>query len=347
MVSKMHTFKGYLCVILSAFCFAISCVLLKVIYNDGLKVDQAYLYKNGFQLIFAITVYLCQSNQQASKFTMQEFINTCIVALQIVIMNVSWAIAIYHADPANTTAIYGILPLSSAISEYIFLGNRIPWLLLLITNVFCVSGLILVIQPPFIFAETSTSASELFGYAMGAISTIDYAIYASVQRIYKVDGSRATLIGTIGLIITWLIAVYFSGNWEVPSNYLLALLALIAFFKTFAYYLSAVGSQMVDPTVCGLLWLLEIPLIYVFEPLILGIVMNYLVYVGAFIILVSVAYYGYKATESLDSEKLVPMGAGTIDDKFHRLPECLDDIHLDDTQGTASSSQRDLRQELI
>lgn len=109
------------------------------------------------------------------------------------------------------------------------------------------------------------------------------------------------------------------------------LILIMGFIKTLAYYLLAIGCELVDPIICSLIFLLETPFTYLFETIFLFIVHNTMVYLGVVDIVVSVGVYIYTSplpmamhggttSKSTDPErrsllrekKVQPHGAGTI-----------------------------------
>merc|ERR1719394_687922 len=100
-------------------------------------------------------------------------------------------------------------------------------------------------------------------------AVFSYAVLAVFQRSSMAEPTRATFYGAILMTISYAFIALFDASWVSIPFYLHFIIFALASIKTFAYYALTKGCSLCQPTIAGLLFLLEIPGTYILEMILL------------------------------------------------------------------------------
>jgi len=280
---------GKLYLVAATSILALTMVATKSLYAQGMPASQVNFWIS-FWLIINSSVMI---RIQKISFLPDErsFMELCIYSIIFTTCNVLWLFSVFFADAGNCASFIGVVPLVTAFLSYFLLSESIPGAKFLTAAITSLVGVIMVVQPPFLFADSVTSLRSLFGYLLMMGAVISYGGFAIYQRAYPTHPTRSVFYAGFFMSLSYFFISFFDDTWASASSFQFCLIFGISLMKTVAYLSITKGCALCTPTTTSLLFLLEIPSTYVLETLILDAVLNYMTYIGVVLILGSVSFY--------------------------------------------------------
>lgn len=301
-VEWSSSFRGKVLVTTATIMFALNVTMSRWFYERDLSVSLVQMIYSIWQFVFmGLFMKIYGTKFMPTPRMRFPLMQSCFF---IGGMNLLWLFAINFANPGNCASFMGVLPLFSAGFAYVFLGDTVNVCVFSITATLCLVGVVMIVKPPFLFANTPTSGKEIFGYFLMFFAVICYASLTLVQRIHKTNGQRTVFWSSTFLIFVYAIFKLVDEPWIHVTFSQHLLLAFLGLTKVYCYWGVTEGCIYLPPALSGLLFLIEIPATYILETLLIGIVCDYLTYAGVFVILFAIAYYIQKeeVIEDFDGE---------------------------------------------
>jgi len=280
---------GCLNLILCTVCFACYCITSKCLYLGGISPYQLNFIVNVLTLI-VMGIWL--RIKPPPTYKPSEFNYYLSQAVIMGFMSTLWTFAVYFADPANISLFIGLGPLMTGIIKFYLGLDSLCLVQYVITTSFAVFGMVLALQPSFLFGASSTSQSsaDWIGYLLMFIAVLSYSTFAVCQRIRKTDEILTLFMRTVITAGVFAVCTIFE-SWH-PINFFqwLQILFMI-FLNTSSLCLLAIGCQETPATTSALLFLLEIPFTYLGTALIFDKILGITTYCGVALILLSIGHY--------------------------------------------------------
>lgn len=270
-------------------------VFLKILYQENYSVGQANAFSTFFQATFSFGLYYVVHGTKI--FLGFENVISIIILVFFITATIFRQVAIKFADAGNCSSFLALVPLTTAPLAVVLINDKVNSQIYSITCLSCLIGVLLVIQPPFLFPDAVSEGgpapgqSSLPGYILMSVSVLAYSSFLVYQRVQHVDEYFITLWSSISFFLAYCSIWAIDGGFAPIDLSFMGLVVGHAVFRVISGLTLALGSSKTSPTLTGILIMLEVPFTYVLEFFLLGTELNILTYMGVGILVASSIFY--------------------------------------------------------
>jgi len=295
--SSIITLPGPVIILAYAFFFALSMVFLKILYQENYSVGQANSFSTFFQSVFSFGLYYFAHGTEI--FLGFENIISIIILVFFIAATIFRQVAIKFADAGNCSSFLALVPLTTAPLAVVLINDKVNLKIYSMTCISCLIGVLLVIQPPFLFPDAvpesgparAPGQSDIPGYILMSVSILAYSSFLVYQRVQRVDEYFITFWSSVSFFLAYSSIWAVDGGFSSVDLYFMGLVIAHAAFRVFSGLTLALGSSKTSPTLTGILIMLEVPFTYVLEFFLIGTELNILTYIGVGILVASSIFY--------------------------------------------------------
>jgi len=162
------------------------------------------------------------------------------------LINACGSVAFLFADPNDITAIISTCIFITPLLSYLFFRIRFNRCVLPLMTCTCFAGIILLVQPPFIFHSTSLTLTNGLGYCFAFINMLSHAFLMCIQRVSH-ESDIAMIFWALVLIsmITGAVCIFTHSDF-LPLPHL-PMFAISALLNCFSFFLLMKGWSLTDP----------------------------------------------------------------------------------------------------
>jgi len=287
----MASFMGVIYLLLASLLWAAGNIAISIIcplYVDATKVN---FYVFFIWSLLSFPFFKPGKIKDQKKFLIQ-------VALNVVYQCLATCVYAY-ANPNDCIAIISMSIFFTPFISYLLLNQRFNLFALGTILLYSFSGVLLLIQPPFLNPAHEITTRNMLGYGMAFIVVLARSTLIVLQRAHSEDSASLTFWTGVGVSSIFILPMIISDGFLLSSSYIAISLIVISVFYVGGMHLSFVGWKMVDPTVSAMLYQSQIVFTYVLS-LMSGIEESIEIQkmVGIFIIVSGVIAYQYSQNNS-------------------------------------------------
>jgi drug/metabolite transporter (DMT)-like permease len=272
MNSKTNRNPGNLYIIISAVCFSLAGILMKLIPWSSLTI-------NGVRNIFAFFVMFIYLKKIHHKFVINKVV--ILGTVFNLFMNLTFAMATKMTSAANAIVLQFTEPIF-LILLLMVLWKQKPDKKAVVTSVLVFIGILC-------FFFDKLSADGQAGNILAIVSGILYAFVFLIKKMKNADFESSILISQFVSFIIFM-PWYFKETDYAPINFLLVIILGVVQMGL-GYVFLAKGLEKVTPVAASLTSTLEPILNPIWVAVFYGEMIHSIAIIGAFIVLVSSTYY--------------------------------------------------------
>lgn len=320
----MASFLGVIYLLLASLLWAAGNVAISImcpLYVDATKVN---FYVFFIWSLLSFPFFQPGKIKDRKKFLVQ-------IALNVVYQCLATCVYAF-ANPNDCIAIISMSIFFTPFISYLLLNQRFNLFSLGTILLYSFSGVLLLIQPPFLNPDHEITIRNMIGYAMAFIVVFARSTLIVLQRAHSEDSASLTFWTGVAVSSIFIAPMIISDGFLVSSIYIAVSLVVISVFYVAGMHLSFVGWKMVDPTVSAMIYQSQIVFTYVLS-LMAGIEKSIEIakLVGIFIIVSGVIAFQYSQnnntkkdlsddeTLKIDAEEDTPLLAGQKSSKSAKL----------------------------
>lgn len=275
--------------------YAVVALVLVLAYGKGIEIACAIMVPASIEaVIAALWCGFTRTNIIPSRAERRK---CAVVSYFAAIAYVLQRVAYSYGEYGNNVAISALSPLIAAPLAYCLLQEEVLpvfW----IFSAFAFFGVILIVQPSFLFGASNGYEYAWVGYCIMALGTVFMALVYVHQSMYNIPGAVLAFWTRFSLSLG-AIAYCFFFDVDISVDYVgWMFLVAIAFLDVFAFSMEMNGAALAGPTKTALMQLVGTPISYILQILFLTYLgADGFVYTGVVFVLASVACYLYITRE--------------------------------------------------
>jgi len=288
--------SGEVSLLISCLCYAFNNTFVKVVYTENITVLQVMFWSTVIQVVCLLLMNMNDLKQMVVVGDTKKIIIMIGLVVGSATTMLFFKNGISYSNVGNCMAITALLPFFVAPMSFLVLGDELS-VLFFLCAVAATGGVMLILQPAFLFEESTLTPTETFGYVLMILGVLTLSAMYVAQRFAKIPSVPLTFwsrfLAAAGAGIYCIVQ---NENIKIHSNEAWAYLFILSMGQMAGKLVKSGGIAKIQPHRAALMNLFTTPFTYLLQFVVLGKEVNLTAIVGVFVTLAAVGYYQIQKT---------------------------------------------------